>query len=322
MKWEAENMEDLIGKYIVGEATETEIRDLMEWCALSPENQKYLDDAVFIYEHAQLPDDREYSTDLAWDKVKGKIQSDTKTRFFLPIWGIAASLILFLGFSYLFYNQYFTAEEFKFSSENQVQTQVLPDSTEISLNQNSRAEVEYNERRNTGTIRVYGEVLISIPESKKVEWIVQTGNLLIQDIGTIFHVKALPDDETVEVSVQEGIVKFYTEGQDGIILKAGEKGTFDKASNSFAKGEADPNVAAYKTRAFSFQEQELQTVIDQLSQVYGKTILLEGDIASCKLTVDFVNEDLETILTIIEETMDLTVSMDSTSILISGEGCY
>ncbi len=150
----------------------------------------------------------------------------------------------------------------------------------------------------------------------------QTANLLIQDIGTIFNVKSLPESETVEVSVQEGMVKFYSESQEGILLQAGEKGTYDKATNAFSKAEADPNVTAYKTRNFSFYEQELQQVIDQLSQIYGREIILEGNIGQCKLTVDFENEELETILSIIGETMSLDITYDSNQIRISGEGCY
>lgn len=323
MKWEAENIEELIGKYIVGEATEEEILYLNEWCALSTENQKYLDDSVFIFQNSQLPDHQDFDTEKAWEKVNSKIfKNEGKTRLLIPAWGIAASLIFVLGFSFLFYRQYSKPEEFQFESENQVLTQTLPDQTEVSLNQNSTVKVEYNERKKTGVIHVSGEVLINIPESKKVEWTVQTANLLIRDIGTIFNVKAFPESETVEVTVQEGIVKFYSQGQEGIMLQAGEKGTYDKATNTFFKAEADPNVTAYKTRKFSFYEQELQLVIDQLSQIYGKEIKLDGNIGPCKLTVDFENEELETILSIIGETMSLDITYDSNQIRISGEGCF
>ncbi|MFN3999076.1 FecR family protein [Algoriphagus sp.] len=323
MKWEAENIEDLIAKFIVGEASEVEIRELNEWCSLSPENQKYLDDSVFIYENAQLPDQQDFDGEKAWDKVKSEIsKKNERTRLLIPAWGIAASLLLVLAFSFLFYRQYSKSEEFQFVSENQVLTQTLPDQTEVSLNQNSTVKVEYNERKKTGVIHVSGEVLINIPESKKVEWRVQTANLLIQDIGTIFNVKAFPKSETVEVTVQEGIVKFYSQSQEGIILQAGEKGIYDKSTNTFFKAEADPNVTAYKTRNFSFYEQELQLVIDQLSQIYGRKINLDGNIGQCKLTVDFENEELETILSIIGETMSLDITYDSNQIRISGEGCF
>ena len=316
-------MEDLIGKFIVGEASEDEAREVQDWCALSPENQKYLDDSLLIYEQAQLPDDSNFDTDLAWDKVKSQINArKVKTRLFSPVWGIAAGIILVLAFAFLFYSQNTRPEQFQFVSENEVVTQILPDQTELSLNQNSTAKVEYNVRKKTGTIQVSGEVLVNIPETKKVEWIVKTENLLIRDIGTVFHVKSLPGGETVEVSVQEGEVQFYTETEAGVMLKAGEKGIYDKAKNEFFKAEADTNVTSFKTRNFTFFERELKEVAADLTAVYGKEIILDGNIAACKITVDFANEDLDTILSIIAETMSLEVTVEGEAIRLSGDGCF
>lgn len=323
MNQEEEYREELIMKFIVGEASGEEIRELKEWCALSPENQKYLDDAVLIFEKAQLPDEAEFDTDKAWKKVKNKIsRNDRKTRSFIPFWGIAAGLILVFALSFLFYQNFFKAEEFRFVSENQVITQALPDQTEISLNQNSQVEVEYNERKKTGTIHLSGEALVSIPKTKKVDWLVEAGNLFIEDIGTVFHVKAYPESKTVEVTVQEGMVRFFTKSQPGITLQAGDKGIYVKSLDLFEIVEADPNVAAFKTRQFSFFEEELRNVVADLSAVYGREIILDGNVSECKLTVSFENEDLETVLSIIAETMSLQVSYEGDQIRISGEGCF
>lgn len=323
MNYREEDIEELIGKFVVGEASEAEIRELREWCALSPENQKYLDDAFLIFEKAQLPVQTEFDPDLAWEKVKAKISgADRKTRFFMPIWGIAAGLILIFAFSFLFYQYALAPRELVLVANNQVFTQALPDQTEISLNQHSEAQVEYNERKKTGIIRLSGEALVDIPETKKVNWVVETGNLRIEDIGTVFHVKAYPDSETVEVSVQEGEVRLYTESQSGITLQAGEKGIYFKSQQTFSKAEADTNVAAFKTRQFFFEEKELRQVVAELSAVYGKEIVLDENLAACKLTVSFDNEDLETILAVISETLTLKVSTAGDQIRISGEGCF
>lgn len=322
-RWEEEYIEDLIGKFVVGEASREEILELEEWSALSPENQKYLDDSVLIFEKAQLSDQPDFDTEKAWANVKSRIsENERNSNSFLPIWGIAASIAVIFGLSFFFYSQFFKPEEFQFVSQNEVVTQALPDQTEISLNLNSQVEVVYNERKKTGRIQLTGEALVSIPNTKKVDWIVQTGNLLIEDIGTVFHVKAYPESETVEVTVQEGMVRFFTETQLGITLHPGEKGTYDKAKDEFFKAEAEPNVTAFKTRNFSFFEQELSAVVADLMAVYGKEIILDGNIASCKITVDFANEDLETILSIIAETMSLEITTEGDQIRISGDGCF
>jgi transmembrane sensor len=325
MNEDMEHIEDLIGKFIVGEASEPEIQELKEWSALSLENQKYLDDAKLIYEKAQLPGKEQFDADAAWEKVQNQIHGkDKKPWFIFPIWGIAASLVLIFSLTFIFYSifQSSQTQEFKFTADLEVVTQKMPDLTEISLNKNSDVKVDYNEKKKTGTIHLSGEALINIPDSKKVKWTVQAGELQIEDIGTVFHVKAFPDSSIVEVTVQEGMVRFYREDLEGITLSAGEKGTFDKNLNTFSKMEADPNVAAFATRAFIFQEEELGQILLSLSQVYGKKFLMEGDISRCRLTVAFENENLDIILEIIAETLGLEVKDEGSQIKISGDGCF
>lgn len=322
MKWEAEYIEDLIGKFIVGEASETDIRDLREWCALSPENQKHLDDSLFIFEKAQLSDDRIFDTDMAWDKVKAQITAKkTVQRTLVPLWKVAAGLVLVAAVSYLFYWNLAPGDEFVYLSENEVLTQTLPDQTEIALNRASEAKVEYNPRKKTGTIQLKGEATVSIGREKAIQWTVEAENLLIRDIGTVFHVKAYPDGTQVEVSVLEGAVQFYSLTEEGIMLEAGEKGTYDKASGTYTKTVADTNVVAFKTRSFQFAEENLQAVVDRISEVYDRKITLLGGIGACKITVEFAGEELDTILGILSETMGLEISESGDEIILSGEGC-
>jgi len=315
--------DSLIAKYIVGEISPSEKKELLEWCALSDENQKVLDDELLIYQKANLGDDQLFDPELAWKKIKPKIEPPKKGKqvFFTP-WRIAASFILICAVSFLIYLQITAPEEFQFLSENQVKTQILPDQTTISLNRETEVSIEYNERKKTGLIILSGESLVSIPTDKKVNWKVQVDQLLIEDIGTVFNVEAYPESPIVEVSVIEGEVRMYLESKEGIHLLAGEKGIFDKTTNTFSKQEADSNVASYSTRSFSYLNQDLASVVSQLSEVYQTNILLKGNIEACRLTVEFENEDLDTILSIISETLNLEITKNGNDIILSGASCY
>ena len=323
MNTEEEYIETLIGKVLVGEASEAEAAEVKNWCARSSENQKYLEDAQLIYDKAQLPGQPEFESDLAWMQVKDNILPFKKKTYILhPFMKIAAGLVLLLGLSYLFYLIQTPAQDFQFVSENQPITQLMPDETEIVLNSNSEIQVSYHERKNTGSINLIGEALISIPPTKKVNWKVTVGELQIEDIGTVFLVKAFPDNPVVEVSVQEGVVRFYAPGQDGLTLQAGEKGSYDKESNTFSIASADPNMAYLKSRALFFHEESLGNVISKLEEIFDQVILMEGDIAGCKLSVTFENEDLNTILSIISETLGIEIVQENNQIRLIGDGCY
>lgn len=322
MNGEGHDMEELVGKYVTGEATEQEKQLVQEWCALSAENQKYLDHTQLIYEKAQVDDGHAYNVDAAWEKVKGKIEAGKIRKMpVVNLWRVAASLLLISVFSYFLYWQFFSTEQLHLATQTEVITQALADNTELSLNKNSTVEVAYNERKKAGLIKLKGEATITIKPDKKVDWLVQADQLFIRDIGTTFNVKAYPESNFVEVSVVEGEVQFYTQHDEGIFIKAGEKGLFDKSTKQFSKAEADPNVIAYKTLEFIFDDVALIEAADQLSEVYNKKIVVSEHLKTCRLTVSFTNENLETILGIISETLNLTITHTESEIILDGDGC-
>lgn len=322
MSQEGYDMEEIVGKFITGEATAEEKQLVLEWCAQSADNQKYVDHAQLIFDKAQLDDGQVYDVVAAWEKVKDKIESGRIRKLLvINLWRVAASLLLISVLSYFLYWQLFSTDQLQLASADEVITQALADNTEISLNKNSTIEVTYNERKKTGVIKLTGEATLTITPDKKVNWVVQTGEVFIRDIGTTFNVKAYPDTDLIEVSVLEGEVQFYTQTDEGIHIQAGEKGLYDKSAKQFSKAEADPNVIAYKTLLFTFNDIDLKSAAEQLGSVYNRKIVVSANIENCRVTVDFENEDLDTILSVIAETLNLTVTNNGNEIVLTGDGC-
>lgn len=322
MSQEGYDMEEIVGKFITGEATAEENQLVLEWCAQSADNQKYVDHAQLIFDKAQLDDGQVYDVVAAWEKVKDKIESGRIRKLpVINLWRVAASLLLISVLSYFLYWQFFSTDQLQLASTDEVITQALADNTEISLNKNSSVDVTYNERKKTGVIKLTGEATLTITPDKKVNWVVQTGEVFIRDIGTTFNVKAYPDTDLIEVSVLEGEVQFYTQTDEGILIQAGEKGLYDKSAKQFTKAEADPNVIAYKTLLFTFNDIDLKSAAEQLGSVYNRKIVVSATIENCRVTVDFENEDLDTILSVIAETLNLTVTNNGNEIVLTGDGC-
>lgn len=319
---EQEEVENLIAKHIVSEISPAEENKLQEWRTRSPDNEKYLKDALLIYRRAELNANEKFDSKSAWNKVSKHIHQKPKGRQVLfPFWKIAAGFLLIGALSYLIYSQIDSSQELNFQSSTEVQTQVLPDQTTLSLNRASQTKVTYDERKKSGLIELSGEALIDIPVDKKVTWKVKVNELIIEDIGTIFNVKAYPESTQIEVSVLEGEVRIFEADQERIRIQKGELVIYDKETKLFTVTQADQNIIAYQTRAFSFQNQELQTVVDQLAEVYQKEIILDGEIGSCTITVTFENEEIDEILSVIAATLGLTITEIGNQITLSGEGC-
>lgn len=318
------DIDDLIGKYLAGEASAEEGQYVREWCAESVANQQYFDHLQLIFERASLVNDTStYHADVAWKKVQAQLRTAKRTRFFeLPSFRIAASLLLISTIGIWVYQQFFNVvQNVDLVSNAAVVLDSLPDGTRVALNKQTALTITYNSKKKKGRIKLKGEANFEIKHEADKELIVEAEEVLIRDIGTTFNVKAYPESNTIEVTVQEGEVQFYTQQDEGIFIKAGDKGIYNKQSRKFEKVQADTNVVSYATKQFVFEESPLEEVVEQLNAIYEKKIKISENIKACRVTVNFNNEDIETIAEILAETLNLRIAATDAEITLEGEGC-
>ena len=200
----------------------------------------------------------------------------------------------------------------------------LPDGTTAFLNKKSSITYKFDKKTGTRKVALSGEGFFEVKHEEEKPFVIETEDAIVRDLGTAFNVKAYPDQDTIEVVVKEGLVQFYTKDDPGLNLFAGETGIYSKRLKSFTKLQrADTNVFAYKTGVFAFHAVDLRSVIERVNEVYDARITLGSDkIADCRLTVSFTNEELETIVDIIAETLALQVERkDKKEIILTGAGC-
>src|SRR4029077_17656407 len=102
----------------------------------------------------------------------------------------------------------------------------------------------------------------------------------------------------------------------------------------------DTNSLSYKTKIFSFNNTDLGSVVDKLNEVYDSKIRLANEaLRDCHLTVNFNDDKLDTVIDILAETLNLTVTRPNQpvgptpdhrqagagpsgqEIILDGEGC-
>jgi transmembrane sensor len=202
----------------------------------------------------------------------------------------------------------------------------LPDGSTAFLNKKSSISYKFDKSTNTRTVALKGEGFFEVKHEVERPFVIEADEALVRDLGTSFNVKAYPGEDTVEVVVKEGVVQFYTASNPGINVNAGETGIYSKRNKSFTKiHRADTNVFAYKTGVFAFHATDLRSVIERVNEVYDARISLGNDrIGDCRLTVNFTNEQLETIVDVIAETLALQVEKKDVAkkeIVLTGPGC-
>jgi transmembrane sensor len=328
---EGEYMDDLIGKVLAGEATAKEREQVEEWLRANASNQKYFDQVKTIFDKAASNAiQQQFDTDAAWGRVKSRLKGKETKEFriqnaeYWSVLKIAAGVLIFISAG-IFAYQYLTPqiETIAFVSDKTTVQDTLPDGSTAFLNKKSQISYEYNPRKKTRKVKLTGEAFFDVKHEEEKPFIIETEEVLIKDLGTTFNVKAYPESNNVEVIVESGEVQIYTLSDEGIILKAGEKGFYDKKLKAFSKIEKiDTNGLAYKTKVFSFNNTDLQSVVEMLNQVYDSKITLANKaLSKCHVTVNFNNDNLDLVVEILSETLALKVTRSGDEIILDGAGC-
>lgn len=333
MKNHSEHLDDLIGKYLLGEATPAEMAEVDAWVQLAEENRHYFNQLKAIIQKSESARGAQsFNTDAAWEKVNARIKSApesrreakvipmNRNRQFLRIAAAVVGVLFVSAFLFRLLNN--PLQTLNLQAANSVVVDTLTGGTVVHLNKSSNLVAVYNPKEKSQRVQLTGEAFFEINKQKDEEFLIATQGIFIRDIGTSFNVKSTAGSAKVEVVVEEGEVKMYSSDNPGITILAGESGYYDTVKKSFSKSELlDRNVFAYKTKKFRFGNVRLGEVVQSLNAVYDKQIILQGDIGNCSLTISFNNEDIGSITDLIAETLGLKKSETNEGIVLEGSGC-
>lgn len=319
----------LIGKSLSGEISSEDKAMLDAWIDQTHENKIYYEDITKLFsETARLKTWQQFDEETAWIKFKSKFNPGISRGEGLysikMFWRVAASIVFILGVGYFSYEKFFDVrDEFSITSNQSTQQSVLPDGTEVFLNKNSTITYGYHPTKRKRKVKLEGEAYFKIADRQEEQLLLEMGNVIIEDIGTSFNVRAYPDSPFIEVYVATGEVAFYTVEKTGIRLVENETGIYDKKSNTFFKKEdTDENTLAYKTGVFVFQDAKMSSVLDAINEVYSMKLKLDNKAAeNCRITVTFKNESIGVIADVIAETLSFTIEKSENEIILKGNEC-
>ena len=317
-------MDDLIAKVLAGEAGREEVDILEGWMDELPENRIYFEETKKLF--ASIDSFKMNDTvdvDAAWNKVNERISQDAKIipLFKRPVILRAAASLLVIAFLAILVNYVFdnnTPVPIVLASTNKTVEQKLPDGSKVFMNKNSEIAYVLN-KDHKREVKLKGEAYFEVVHNEKEPFVVNVEGVIIEDIGTAFNVKAITGSNKVEVIVESGEVRFYTESNKGISLVKGEKAVYYLSTKEFVKSIPNPveNTTSYRSKVFTFKGTSLHEVVAQVNEVYGSDIRLADDkLGSRRLSVLFNNEDVDVIVTIISETLDLEVEHTGNTIIL------
>lgn len=327
MKNEIEINDELIARYLAGEATPGEAMTLDSWLQ-EPANRLHFNEiekAWTMSHPAKAP--RKINLTDAWstfDNRKSNLEiSHRRNNVFLKnSLKIAASVILVLGFAYIIYYSVQSRKPAEVIAETNDSAREVrfADHSVAILNRNSVITYleEFDDSRQVFLSK--GEAFFNVQSDLRRPFIVATGVATIRVLGTSFNV--MVNQDSLAVGVEQGKVLVYT-SSDSVQLDAGMSATVWPGRPSFAVGESNSNVWAYATNRFIFNNTPLRNVFDYIERAQNCSISVsDPDIGNCKLSATFESVSTDNMLNLIAEALNLSViKNDNRTFTVEGKGC-
>lgn len=325
---------DLSKRYLEGTTTLEEEQLLTEWYRHQPKQ---------LSTNLSLTQKKETEKRM-WQRIAPQVQSPSRRILVNFAWvsGIAASLLLgWIGYNTLFIPQpsptttsVVQGEQKGIEVKNTTafeQEVRLEDGTLVRLKQNS--SIVYDKSFNQAKRIVYlkGEAFFNVKRNTAKPFVVHSGELTTEVLGTSFLIKQHEKNNTIEVVVATGKVSVYTDKpnrkaeRNGVILTPNQRVIYDITSKNMIPGIVEKPIllpTADPQFSFTFKDTSLEKVLEQLSLQYGIEFVISNPNAKdCRITADLNGLSMFTQLELICKSIDATYEKRGTVVFIYGDGC-
>jgi transmembrane sensor len=344
------NFDHLLQKFLAGECTEEEEQLVLEWYSkLISNSDLQLSDAEKSVIEARLWNTIKTNVQEPAPGQTVKMKPVTARAWFRIM--VAAAVLTAIATAIVLYRQQAPANnrlamvqlqtgyDSLANSTNAARKFQLADSTLITLQPGA---ILYYPAVFTGTTRevyLHGSAFFNVHHDPKKHFKVHLNNGLTTEVlGTSFNIKQNKTDWNIEVAVVTGKVLVYKQTEEEsakedsanqVVLTRNKKVTFIAERNQLIAGIVNNPQPLPKTKTqnsagsptvseqFTFEEAELQQVLQALSDAYGIPITAEDTpIATLHFTGDLSKHNLFTQLDIICKSTQTTYEVNGSQIIV------
>lgn len=338
----------LITRYLSGEASLEEMDQLIGWIEEDDKNHdlfREYQQTWGLIEKSII--DQNVEIDAEWAIFQSRLDSEetfsepvispgrtiprpvhnqgVRSLMFLPmLYRVAAILIVLAVPLFLVYFYFSGTKRETLRASASILESRLPDGTSVTLNTGSLLVFPNSFHGNQRNVSLIGEAWFEVAHDSRKPFIISNDNVRIEVYGTTFYVNTVKSSQTVEVILATGKVSVYYNDKPAgkIFLLPGEKAEIMKNGQIIRKSlNTDENYLSWKTRVFVFNDAPVSRIFTDLNNVYHSHITWSDKVSDCRITATFNRQSLESILNVLQSTVNIKVSRTGSAIEISGEGC-
>jgi transmembrane sensor len=319
---------DLLTRFFADEVSPEEKNRVLDWKESLPDNEKLFSELQDVWIKMDITSlQNEIDINAEWKQLQDQIiiGSQTNTRKISLSFLVKIAAAIFIAFGLFFISRETLSEKSIKTKSTETSEVILPDGSKVTLNAGSKLIFKRKFAQDKRIVSLQGEAFFEVKKNPGWPFIIELGAAEIKVLGTSFNVKSYKGGDKIEVTVAEGLVSLYEKNRDEkkVIAGKGERAVYNKELKIVKKQvNEDNNYISWKTRFIIFNNESLINIAATLSNVYHKSIVIQNSaLNSCKVTTNFDNKDLETVLKVLKSTLDIRIEETDKEIIISGEGC-
>lgn len=240
-----------IYRYLTGQATEEEEKELLDWLKASPENRQIFFELKTIWNIRSGFNGGEAVGDMqsSLDKVNARIHAEThKTsgrtlKKYLLLWSSVAallSIVLFYITGYMVRPASSVLETYTNTTADSVKHIILNDGTSVWLNYNASLTCPNTFSGNNRSVELTGNAFFEVTRDSLRPFIVVTDVYQIRVLGTSFGVNTNDSQGRGETVLLEGAVQLEEKSGKGIaVLRPGQQALYSKNNKELEINEID-----------------------------------------------------------------------------------
>lgn len=274
----------IINKYLAGEASEEEVKELFRWIDSSPENREEFIQYKKVW---ALTSRMGAHQEISWNPELVNSGKSGQLRQLVTYTKYAAAVIIVFGLGMVL--QYIagqkTSPTYTYLADTQIEVPkgqmssvILPDGTTVQLNSGSK--LVYASGFNSGerTVNLEGEAFFNVAKDKKHSFVIKTKSLDFKVYGTSFNVQAYPEDSEINTTLVEGSLGVVAKtGSEMARLVPGENANFKEDNKELVVTNVDLELyTSWKDGMVTFRNEKLKDIARKIERWYNVQIVINN----------------------------------------------
>ncbi len=335
------NIEHLFLNLLEGnEMSCEELKSLHAWLEAHPEEAEKFADFREIWALASVPGDLAADEcEAEYEKLKKRmlaesppvIRMERTGKFRVPMLAavVVAGMIIAFGALRLWDNRIMRNDSYIVEvPAGSRSVAILPDGTKVTLNGASKIAYDQGYGRRNRNVDLSGEGYFEVGHNARHTFTVRAAGAVVSAHGTVFNVKAYPEDPSVEATLVKGSVSIELPDhrQERMFLKPSEQFTWlkpaaadgsDKGRVLISKGIDTERYTSWISGRLIIQSELLADLSLKLERKYDVEInFAEQDLRNLRFTGVLEDETIEQVLEVLKLTSNLDFKISGREIVL------